>query len=305
MIKPRALRPGATLGIVAPSSWAKARNLRRGVARLERSGYRVKLYCSPHLAYGYLAGPDRVRARLLERAFADRAVDAVLCERGGYGALRMVDRLDFGIIRRNPKIFVGFSDITVLHMAMWTQARLATFYGPMIAFESPAYTWRSLWRALGDPRPVGAVPLPAGWTPRFLRPGRARGRLFGGTLSLISKLIGTRYLPDLTGAILFLEDVDERPYKLDGYLAHLRLAGVFDRIGGLILANFKNCRPRRFSLTADEVFRDYFRRAPYPVAVHMPFGHLNPMCTLPLGVRATLDSRRRNLILEEAGVRPI
>ncbi len=303
MTTPRALAPGATLGIVAPSSWARARNLRRGVAHLERSGYRVKLFCSPHLTYGYLAGPDRVRARLLERAFADPAVDAILCERGGYGALRMVDLVDFRIMRRHPKIFVGYSDITVLHMALYTQANLRTFYGPMVAFPAPAYTWRSLWRVLSDPRPVGPVPLPPGWHPTFLRPGRATGRLFGGTLSLVSKLVGTRYLPDLRGAILFLEDVNEKPYKLDGYLAHLRLAGVFDCIGGLVLANFKNCRSPRESLSVDEVFRDYFRRAPYPVAVHLPFGHLNPMFTLPLGGRATLDARRRNLVLEEGGVR--
>lgn len=303
MIRPPALRPGDTIGIVAPSSWAKARNLRKGVAHLVRSGYRVKLFCSPRLMVGYLAGPDRIRARLLERAFADPAVKAILCERGGYGALRMVDLVDFSLIRRHPKIFVGFSDITVLHMAMFTTAGLTTFYGPMVAFSSPAYSWRSLWRALSDPSPVGPVPMPFGWQPTFLRPGRATGRLFGGTLSLISKLVGTRYLPDLKGAILFLEDVDEKPYKIDGYLAHLRLAGVFDRIGGLILANFKNCRPRRNSLTLDEIFRDYFKRAPYPVALHMPFGHLGPMFTLPLGVRATLDSRSGNISLEESGVR--
>jgi len=303
MIKPRALQPGHTIGIVAPSSWAKARNLRRGVAHLVRSGYRVKLFCSPSLSYGYLAGPDATRARLLERAFLDPRVDAILCERGGYGALRMVDRVDFGIIRRHPKIFVGFSDITVLHMAMATQAGLSTFYGPMVAFRSPPYSWRHLWAALSTPRPAGPVPMPAGWTPTFLRPGRATGRLFGGTLSLISKLVGSRYLPDLTGAILFLEDVDEKPYKIDGYLAHLRLAGVLDRIGGIVLANFKNCRPRRNSLSLDDIFLDYFRKAPYPVAANMPFGHLGPMFTLPLGIRATLDARQGGLVLEEAGVR--
>jgi len=303
VIRPQALRAGDTLGIVAPSSWAKARNLRKGVAHLERSGYRVKLYCSPRLMYGYLAGPDRIRARLLERAFADPAVKAIVCERGGYGALRMVDQVDFSLIRRHPKIFVGFSDITVLHMAMATQANLTTFYGPMVAFSSPAYTWRSLWRALSDARAAGPVALPAGSQPTFLRPGRATGRVFGGTLSLISKLVGTRYLPELKGAILFLEDVDEKPYKIDGYLAHLRLAGVLDRIGGLVLANFKNCRPRRNSLSLAEIFRDYFGRARYPVALDMPFGHLGPMFTLPLGVRATLDSRIRNLSLEESGVR--
>ncbi len=304
MIKPRALRPGGTIGIVAPSSRAKARNLARGVAILRGFGYRVKLHCSPALRDGYLAGPDAVRARLFNRAFADPTVDAVLCERGGYGALRMLEGVDFAAIRPHPKIFVGFSDITILQLALWTKLRLVTFYGPMVAFPGPAYNWRHLWRALSSPRSAGFVPVPPPHRPEFIRPGRATGRIFGGTLSLVSKLVGTPYLPDLRGAILFLEDVDEPAHKLDGYLAHLRLAGVLGRLGGVILANFKRCGSRSARvLPLPRIFRDYFGRAPYPVATGFPFGHRDPMFTLPQGVRATLDSRRGGLVLEEAGVR--
>jgi muramoyltetrapeptide carboxypeptidase len=304
ILRAPALPPGGTLGIVAPSSWAKARNLRRGVATLRGFGYRVKLFCSFRWKDGYLAGRDAVRAAALNRALQDPGVDAVVCARGGYGVLRIVDRVDFAAIRRRPRIIVGFSDITVLELAIWKHCRLVTFYGPMAAFRSPPYNWRWWRHVLAARTPVGPVPLPAGHRPRFIRPGRATGRILGGTLSLVSKLVGTPHLPDLDGAILFLEDVDERPYKIDGYLAHLRLAGVLDRVGGVVLANFKKCRPRgRSSLGLDRIFRDYFGKARYPVAIGFPFGHEDPMFTLPQGVRATLDSRRGNMILREPGVR--
>src|SRR6185503_17656992 len=135
----------------------------------------------------------------------------------------------------------GYSDLTVFQLALWQRHRMTSFYGPMIAFHAPPFTWRHLWPMLSDPVPAGRVPVPPPFTPRFLRPGRATGRILGGTLSLVTKLVGTTWLPDLTGAILFLEDVGEKAHKIDGYLAQLRLAGILDRVGGVILANFKGC----------------------------------------------------------------
>lgn len=303
VIKPAALRPGSTLGIVAPSSWSRPDALARGVRVLKGFGYRVKLFVPP-ARDGDFAGPDAARARLFNRAFADRVVDAVFCARGGYGALRMLGGVDVGLIRRHPKILVGFSDITVLQLALWKAMRLVTFYGPMVAFRSPPYNWRHLWRALSSSRPAGAVPIVKPHQPVFLRPGRATGRILGGTISLVSKLVGTPYLPSFRGAILFLEDVGEKPHKVDGYLAHLRLAGILDRVAGVILANFKRCRSRSATQhPVERIIHDHFRRAPYPVATGFPFGHLDPMFTLPQGVRATLDSRSGTLVLLEGGVR--
>ena len=302
LLRARPLPAGGTIGIIAPSSRAKGPALRAGAARLRAAGYRVKLLCAPGLRDGYLAGPDAVRARLFNRAFTDPSVDAVFCERGGYGALRILDDLDFRAVARHPKPFVGFSDITILQWALWKRCRLVTFYGPMVAFPGPAYNDRHLWRAVTATAPLGRVPVPPVFKPRFPRPGRATGRILGGTVSLISKLVGTPWMPELSGVILFLEDVEERPYKIDGFLAHLKHAGVLDRVAGVILANFKKCwAPPARSLTLDRIIRDYFGRAPYPVAVGMPFGHLDPMFTLPQGVRATLDSRR-GLVLEEAAL---
>ena len=303
LLKPKALFPGATVGIVAPASWAKDVRLRRGLGWLKKTGFNVKLFLSPKLKYGYLSGPDEVRARLFNQAFADSQVDAVICARGGYGALRMLDKIDFDLIRRNPKIFVGFSDITAIHFALYRKTGLCTFHGPMVADFGTSYNRQHLLRALSSKKPFGTVEFPRDRKPKCLCPGVASGPLLGGNLSLVAKLIGTPYMPSLKGAILFLEDTHDSPYRIDGYLAQLRLAGVFDQIAGLILADFtRTGRPDKNELSLKTIFADFFHKAPFPVALNFPFGHSKNKFTLPLGVRATLDSKKGSLILEETGV---
>ena len=217
----------------------------------------------------------------------------------------MLDRIDYDVVSKNPKIFVGFSDITAIHLALYKKTGLGTFHGPMAADFGTAYNRQVLLNVLTSKAPIGKVPFPKGMRPRFMRAGRASGPLLGGNLSLIVKLFGTPYQPSFEGAILFLEDVNEYPHRLDGYLAQLRLAGVFERIAGLILADFRDCeRPPRasFTMPLKRIFQDYFAKAAFPVAVNFPFGHSKNRFTLPLGVRATLDSKRGSLVLEEAGV---
>ena len=305
LLKPKGLFPGATIGIVAPSSWAKDTRLRRGLKWLEKTGFKVQLFLSPKQKYGYLSGPDGVRAKLFNQAFADPEVDAVVCARGGYGALRMLDKIDFDSIRRNPKIIAGFSDITAIHLALYKKTGLCSFHGPMAADFGTAYNRQNLLKVLTSKTPCGKVPFPNGMRPKFIRPGVAMGPLLGGNLSLIVKLFGTPYQPSFEGAILFLEDVSEYPHRIDGYFAQLRLAGVFEQITGLILADFRDCeRPPRagFTLPLRRIFQDFFGRAPFPVALHFPFGHSKNKFTLPLGVLATLDSKKGSLVLEEAGI---
>lgn len=305
LLKPKALFPGATMGIVAPSSWAKDARLRRGLAWLERSGFKVKLFLSQKQKCGYLSGPDEVRAQLFNRAFADPGVNAVICARGGYGALRILDKIDFDLVRQNPKIFVGFSDITALHLALYKKAGLCSFHGPMAADFGTTYNRQNLLRVLSSKSAFGDVPFPRAFRPKFMRPGTSSGLLLGGNLSLIVKLFGTPFQPAFDGAVLFLEDTSEYPHRIDGYLAQLRLAGVFERIAGLILADFKDCeRPPRagFRMPLKRIFQDFFARAHFPIALNFPFGHSKNKFTLPLGVRATLDSQKAVLILEEPGV---
>jgi muramoyltetrapeptide carboxypeptidase len=305
LLKPKALFSGATIGVVAPSSWAKDVRLRRGLRWLATVGFRVKLFLSPKQKYGYLSGPDEARAELFNRAFADSQVDAVICARGGYGALRMLDKIDFDLVRKNPKIFVGFSDITAIHLALYKKTGLSTFHGPMAADFGTAYNRQNLLKVLSSRTAFGEIPFPKGMRPKFMRPGKAVGPLLGGNLSLIVKLFGTPYQSSFKGGILFLEDIGEYPHRIDGYFAQLRLTGVFDQIDGLILADFKDCErpPRaRFRMPLKRIFKDFFGHVPYPVALNFPFGHSKNKFTLPLGVRAVLDSKKGSLILDEAGV---
>lgn len=304
LVKPKALFPGATIGIVAPASWAKDFKLRRGLKWLQKSGFKTKLFLSPILKYGYLSGPDEVRARLFNQAFADKGVDAIICARGGYGSLRILDKIDYALVKKNPKIFVGFSDITALHLALYKKTGLCTFHGPMVADFGTAYNRKYLLQTLTSKKPFGLITLPKGCKPKFLRPGKATGPLLGGNLSLIAKLCGTPFFPSLKGVILFLEDTGEYPHRIDGYLAQLRLAGVFNQISGLILAEFTKTGPlKKNELPLRTVFADFFHNAPFPIALNFPFGHSANKFTLPLGIRATLDSRKQKLILLEAGVR--
>jgi muramoyltetrapeptide carboxypeptidase len=306
LVKPKALFPGATIGIVAPASWAKDAKLHRGLKWLMKSGFKTKLFLSPKQKYGYLSGPDEVRARLFNQPFADKAVDAIICARGGYGSLRILDKIDYNLIRKNPKIFVGFSDITALHLSIYKKTGLCTFHGPMVADFGTTYNRQNLLQILSSKKPFGPVKLPKGRKPKFLRPGKANGPLLGGNLSLVAKLCGTPFMPSFKGAILFLEDTGEYPHRIDGYLAQLRLAGVFGQIAGLILAEFTDTkRPKKdgFTLPLQTIFQDYFAQAPFPVALNFPFGHSANKFTVPLGVRATLDTRKGNLVLHEAGVR--
>ncbi len=273
---------------------------------MQENGFKTRLFLSPKLKYGYLSGPDEVRARLLNRAFADQSVDAILCARGGYGSLRILDKIDYHAIRKNPKIFVGFSDITALHLAIYKKTGLCTFHGPMAADFGTPYNRQYLVQILSSKRPFGPVKFPKGHKPKFLRPGKASGPLLGGNLSLIAKLCGTPLMPSFKGAILFLEDIGEYPHRIDGYFAQLRLAGVFEQICGLILAEFtKSNVPKNstFTLPLNTIFAEYFGRAPYPVALNFPFGHSRNKFTLPLGIRVTLDSQKQDLTLQEAGVK--
>ncbi len=304
-VKPKALFPGATIGIVAPASWAKDAKLHRGLKWLVKSGFKTKLFLSPKQKYGYLSGPDEIRARLFNQAFADKAVDAIICARGGYGSLRILDKIDYNLIRKNPKIFVGFSDITALHLSIYKKTGLCTFHGPMVADFGTTYNRQNLLQILTSKKPHGAIPFPKRMRPKFLRPGVATGPLLGGNLSLIAKLCGTPFMPSFKGAILFLEDTGEYPYRIDGYLAQLCLTGILNQIAGLILAEFTDTiRPKKdgFTLPLNTIFKEYFGKTPFPIALNFPFGHSANKFTLPLGARATLDSRSRGLILEEAGV---
>ncbi|MEM6782157.1 MAG: LD-carboxypeptidase [Bacteroidota bacterium] len=294
---PPPLRPDSRIALVAPASPPRSPDhLEAGVAALEARGLTVEV---PHLApTGYLAASDEERAAALNALLARDDLDALVCVRGGYGVLRLLDRLDYAVARRHPKLIVGYSDITALHLALFAHAGLPGLSGPMAAPDWPRLAESDagraaeaqFWALAGGTVPVdivgpGSEPLVP------MQPGDTTGTLLGGNLSLVAALLGTPYLPDLTGAILFVEDIGEAPYRIDGLLARLRLAGLLDQLGGLVFGAFTSTTPpsgQPASFTVDEVLEHYAASLAIPVARGLVYGHFPVKSTLPVGVRARL-----------------
>jgi muramoyltetrapeptide carboxypeptidase len=310
MIKPKRLKKGDIIGIVTPASPIDRSRLRRGVETLQRWGYKVKIHPSVYNRRGYLAGDDYSRAQALNEMFADPVVKALFCGRGGYGSVRILPYIDYPNIKSHPKVLLGYSDITCLHLAIYKKTRLVTFLGPMVQTElskrMPVYNRDSLLGALTDRRSKLSLTNPksmGSW--RVLRKGIAEGVLLGGNLTLVAMLVGTPYLPELKGKILFIEDIDEEPSSIDGMLFQLKLADVLDQISGLVIGQFTDCTPTksgRPSLSIMQILRDVLEGGDYPVIYNFACGHGRYTSTLPLGVKARIDTEKRTFMLVESGV---
>ena len=247
--------------------------------------------------------------------FRDPEVAAVMPIAGGYGTPQLLDRLDYDLIRRNPKIFVGYSDITALHLAIHQKTGLVTFHGPNVDSRFTDYTIEVYRRALFETAPLGALGNPResnAMRPqhplRAVRPGRATGRLLGGNLTLISTTMGTPWEIDTRGAILLLEDVGEEPYRIDRMLTQLRLAGKLQQAAGIVFGECVECTPSEYKpfvaagFSLGEVLDAVLGDLPIPVLFGLTFGHTADQLTLPLGIRATLDADKGTLTVEENAV---
>lgn len=316
LIKPRRLAPGQTVGIVAPSSPPnEPESVRIAIDIVESFGFRAKP--APHLfeREGYLAGEDALRAADLNALFADEQVDAIFCVRGGYGASRLLPMLDYDIIRANPKILLGYSDITALLLAIYHRTGLVTFHGPIASQTFTPYTLAEFKKVLFDPRP----PMPLGAPPPFERsegrveranritslfPGKVQGRLLGGNLSLVAHLIGTPYFPDLTGAILFLEDVGEAVYSIDRMLTQLWLSQHLQKVAGVVFGKFTEPRPSEWvqNRLQEDVLAERVRALGIPAVMGLMIGHVEDQTVLPVGCLAELDASRGTLTLLEQPV---
>ncbi len=314
IIRPRALRPGDTVGLITPSTYVtdpdRLELVRRTIAHL---GLKAKWGANVGKREGYLGGSIQARIEDLHAAFADPGIKAVLCVRGGYGSAMLLDRIDFGLIRRNPKIFVGYSDITALHVGIHQRTGLVTFHGPVTLSHFSDYTLDCFKRALFEPKPLGVLGNPAeknqlrpNHLTRVIRPGKATGPLTGGNLTLISTTMGTPWEIDTAGKLLFIEDVDEQPYSMDRMLTQLRLAGKFREIKGLIIGECAGCVPRDYkpsfesTFSLGEVLDNILGDLKVPVLTGMTIGHTEDQLTLPLGVSATLDTAAATLTIEES-----
>ncbi|TAK97381.1 MAG: LD-carboxypeptidase [Verrucomicrobia bacterium] len=315
LLIPRRLQPGDTIGLLAPASappdWKR---VEAGIAALEKLGFKTKLARHAKARLGFLAGSDRDRAADLMSLFADKLVTAIMCLRGGYGSARLLDRLDYSVIRRNPKIFIGFSDITSLHCAFLNEAGLVSFHGPMVNSDFaeatlPPVAVNSFLRTLTQPAPAGDIAL--GYrkrTVKTLRGGVTRGRLIGGNLSLLCTTLGTRWQPEFRGRLLFLEDLGEEPYRFDRMLTHLLNAGVLPQVAGVAIGLNHNCEdPKRkrggqYRQSLEDVMRERLLGLKVPVVAGLPFGHVPHNATLPIGLRAELDANAGRLSILEPAV---
>lgn len=312
MLKGKKLQTGDTIGLIGPSGAVRTEGaVERAVEYAKGLGFQVKLGESAHARYGYLSGKDEVRARDVNAMFADPQVDAIVCTRGGYGTMRILDMLDYDVIRANPKIFVGFSDITAMHIAFLEKAGLATFHGPMATGwndEFPdGFTQKAFYDAVMKAEPLGALNNAQGYHERkTVNAGSAEGLLVGGNLSLIAGTIGTPYELDTKGRILFIEEIGERTYCVDRMLTQLRLAGKFNDCAGIVFGDFNDCPVEypEFGLTLEEVIRDIAAPCAKPIFTGLQAGHVSPKLTLPFGVRCRMDADACTLTVLEAAVEP-
>ena len=303
--------------MVAPSAAPnEPERIRFAIDTIESLGFKVKPGAHLYDREGYLAGSDAARAADLNAMFADDGVDAIWCVRGGYGASRILPALDYALMQRKPKALIGYSDITALHVAIHRHAGLVTFHGPVAFRAFTPYSLgelkRVLWTGetpvrLGGPPPFERAEGRVDWENRVatLVPGTARGRLLGGNLCLMSHLCGTPYFPDLRGAILFLEDVEEAYYRIDRMLTQLWLSGALAGVAGVAFGKFTNCNSSPFFLQnrpLDDILAERCRALGVPAVSGIMVGHIEDQTTLPVGCLAELDADAGTLTLLEPGV---
>ena len=309
MIRPKPLRKGSTIGVIGISGAMHDRDtdLDKMLEAIDALGFNMIVDRTCASQYGYLSGTDAERAAAINRMFADDRAEAVVCMRGGYGVHRMLDGVDFDIIRANPKIFLGYSDITAMHIAIHERAGLVTFHGPMPSTEwrtMDDFTRDSLLRALTIAEPLGRVSNPEGVAPRCVVPGVCEGPLVGGNLTLIASACGTPFALDARDKVLLLEDVGEKIYRLDSMLTQLRQAGLFDQCAGVVLGGFTRCTIEYpdYALDLDDIIRDIIVPAGKPVLANMMIGHVETKLTVPLGVNCRVDAAAGTLEFTEAAL---
>jgi muramoyltetrapeptide carboxypeptidase len=313
VVKPPRLKPGDTVGLIEPASATfETVKVQVSVEVFEALGLQARP--APHIAdrYGYLAGKDKDRADDVNRLFADRSVNAIVAVRGGWGCARLLPHLDFGVIATNPKILVGYSDLTALLLAVYARTGLVTFHGPMglstwnsfnvdyfkrVLFDAEAVTFENV-KELKDNLVQTENRI------QTITPGVARGRILGGNLSVLAGIVGSGYLPDWSGAILFVEEVEENIYRVDRLLTQLKLAGILDKLRGVVFGNCTTCKPGEGfgSLTLEEVLNDHIKPLNVPAWSGAMIGHIDRQFTIPEGTEVEIDATKGTITMLEPAV---
>ena len=291
LIIPARLRPGDTVGIVAPSSPFNPKTFDQGIRTLESMRFQVSVPVGLDQKEGYLAGPDAHRADLVNRLFADKEIKAILCAKGGFGSIRILSLLDYAAIRENPKVFIGFSDVSALLAVLYARCGLVTFHGPMVTTLGNATeeTQGALLSAVSSDTRLELKPKEG----TIIRSGSASGPVIGGNLTTLCHLLGTPFEPDFKGHILLIEDRGEETYRIDRMLTQMKHAGSFDGLAGLILGSFEDCGQ------LDDVIRvvtDIFKDVDIPILTGFDIGHGKNNISIPIGLKATLSTEQQRLI---------
>ncbi len=309
-IKPPRLNKGDTVGLVSPASYITKDQLDEAIKNLEDLGFKVKYSDIIMQKYGYLAGTDSARAKDLNDMFADKDVNGIFAIRGGYGCSRMLDFINYNLVKANPKVLIGYSDITSLLYGIYSQTDLVCFHGPVGTSTFNDYSINNFENIIVNPHNnFEQKNLPEDENQIYvIKSGIGKGELVGGNLSIVVSMIGTKYDIDTKGKIIFLEDVGEEPYRIDRMLTQMKLAGKFDNCNGVALGVFRKCDIKKNdpefenSLTLKQIFNDIFGNLNVPVIYGLSFGHIENKFTLPFGVKAKLDTYKRTLTLLEKAV---
>ena len=300
---PKIVKPGDTIGIIAPASAAPRKTTKLGIEYLESKGYKVKTSTHLNRAYNYLAAEDSIRVKHLENFLLDPEIDHIICVRGGYGLLRIIDKIDWEKLKSiPPKTLVGYSDITALQLSILKKLGWVTYSGPMVASEMgndfSQFSENWLWKVLTLNNGELNFQNPEDDPIKIFNPGKAEGNLIGGCVSLMTPLLGTEYLPDVEGTILFLEDVGEPSYKIDKFLQYLKLHGIFDKISGLIIGKFTGAfkENEKKNFTLEELLRDTIPNINFPIITNFAYGHVKQRFTMPFGGKFRMDTAKGEYI---------
>ncbi|HPN39429.1 MAG TPA: LD-carboxypeptidase [Melioribacteraceae bacterium] len=314
-IKPKRLNKGDLIGLAAPASFIEEKELNEAITQMEKLGFRTKYNEKILSKYGYLGGTDKERAEDLASLFGDKEIKGIICVRGGYGTPRLSTVLDYNIIKHNPKVLCGYSDITSLIYSIYSQTGLIGFHGPVATSTYNDFSLNYFIKTLIEPQKTLVLnsaqdenPEDTDFNRYTINDGICEGIIAGGNLSLVVTHIGTKYDIDLKGKILFLEEINEEPYRIDRMLTQMINAGKFEGISGIALGVFKGCEKKKRdasfedSLTLKEVLIDRLKSLNVPTIYGLSFGHIKNKFTLPIGIKAKLDTFNNTLTLLEPAV---
>ncbi len=312
ILKPARLKKGQKVGLIAPGSSIEEEALQEAIKNIKELGLQVELGTHVRARHGYIAGTDEERLNDLHMMFSRSDIDAIWCARGGYGCSRLLPKLDYELIQSNPKLLIGYSDITALLNGIFEKTGLVGIHGPVGASQQTTYTKAHFVGVAMHPKKQFKIELSSenlekedqAFETHVIQPGKAEGMLVGGNLSLLAAMAGTGYQPAVKDRLVFIEDVGEKPYRVDRMLTQLRQAYALEEAAGLALGVFADCEADEddASLTLKECLQDRLGDLGIPVMYGFSFGHISNQCSLPVGVRAQMDTTRKTITLLEAAV---